>query len=161
MANEERTEITLRVNGEARSVAVRNDETLLKTLRREFGLTSVRSTCGIGICGSCTVLMDGRIVSSCLMLTVMAEGRTITTSEGLVSEDGELDPVQAAFVRHQAYQCSFCIPGTVLAVRAYIDESSAGTADDIREYLAGNLCRCGTYPQILEAAMDVAGVELD
>jgi aerobic-type carbon monoxide dehydrogenase small subunit (CoxS/CutS family) len=161
MANDGRTEITLHVNGQARSVAVRNDELLLKTLRREFGLTSVRSTCGIGICGSCTVLLDGRIVSSCLMLSLMADGRAITTSEGLVSDDGQLDAVQAAFVRHGAYQCSFCIPATVLAVRAYLDETPTASAAGLREYLAGNLCRCGTYPQILDAAMDVAGIESD
>jgi aerobic-type carbon monoxide dehydrogenase small subunit (CoxS/CutS family) len=161
MGTDGRTEITLRVNGQERSMEVRNDETLLKTLRRELGLTSVRSTCGIGICGTCTVLIDGRAVSSCLMLSVMADGRTITTSEGLLTDDGELDPVQSAFVRHGAYQCSFCIPAMTLTVRAYLDEAPTPTAADLREYLAGNLCRCGSYPQILEAAMEVAGIESD
>lgn len=144
--------VTLRVNGTARTLDVRNDETLLETLRREFALHSVRGTCGIGICGTCTVLVDGQVASACLLLTVMAEQRDIITCEGLLDDSGELSAVQQAFVEHGAYQCSFCIPAMVLTVHNFLEEQSAAELDQLREHLGGNLCRCGTYPQIVEAA---------
>lgn len=152
MGGDEHTaSMRLKLNGVETEVTVRHDEPLLEALRDSLGIHSVRGTCGIGICGTCTVLLDGAAVSSCLLLARQVAGRAVVTSEGLVGTGGELDAVQAAFVRNGAYQCSFCIPGMVLAVRAYLDEHSDGDIEGARKYLAGNLCRCGTYPQILDA----------
>jgi aerobic-type carbon monoxide dehydrogenase small subunit (CoxS/CutS family) len=144
-------EVVFDLNRRQRRLRVADAETLLATLRETFGLTSVRGTCGIGVCGTCTVMVDGKVVSSCLMLTRQVRGRAVTTAEGLV-EDGRLDEVQEAFVDAGAYQCSFCIPAMTLAVRACLNEHPDATLDTVREHLAGNLCRCGTYPQILDAA---------
>jgi aerobic-type carbon monoxide dehydrogenase small subunit (CoxS/CutS family) len=141
-------EVVFDLNRRQRRLRVADAETLLATLRETFGLTSVRGTCGIGVCGTCTVMVDGKVVSSCLMLTRQVRGRAVTTAEGLV-EDGRLDEVQEAFVDAGAYQCSFCIPAMTLAVRACLNEHPDATLDTVREHLAGNLCRCGTYPQIL------------
>jgi aerobic-type carbon monoxide dehydrogenase small subunit (CoxS/CutS family) len=142
--------VSLRVNGEDQEVAVSNSEILLDTLRDRLGLHSVRGACGIGICGTCTVLVDGRPISSCLSLTTLNEGRSILTSEGLTGERG-LDPVQEAFLRSNAFQCSYCIPAMVLTVRAYLDAAESATVEEAKEALAGNLCRCGSYPQVIEA----------
>lgn len=144
-------QVVFDLNRRQRRLRVSGGETLLATLRETFGLTSVRGTCGIGICGTCTVMVDGQVVSSCLMLTRQVAGRAVTTAEGLVDQ-GRLDEVQEAFVDCGAYQCSFCIPAMTLAVRACLNEQPEATVDDVREYLSGNLCRCGTYPQILDAA---------
>lgn len=151
-----RLEVALRVNGQTRTLAVDPGETLLQSLRDGLGCTSVRGTCGIGVCGTCTVLVDGQVTSSCIMLTVQARDRTVTTSEGLRGPAGELSAVQEAFVRRGAYQCSFCIPAMVLSVHAAVADGEAGRdAASVREYLAGNLCRCGTYPEILDAVGDL------
>jgi len=143
-------DVELVVNESPASVTVRTDDTLLHTLRETLGLKSVRGTCGIGICGTCTVLVNGLPVSSCNALTVMHAGASITTSEGL-ADDGKLDAVQRAFIEQGAYQCSYCIPAMVLTVRSLLDQEVALDAASIREQLAGNLCRCGTYPQIMAA----------
>ncbi|MGH2776630.1 MAG: (2Fe-2S)-binding protein [Actinomycetota bacterium] len=142
--------VKLVVNERPTNVSVRTDDTLLHTLREGLGLKSVRGTCGIGICGTCTVLVNGLPVSSCNALTVMHSGTSITTSEGL-ADDGELDAVQQAFLDEGAYQCSYCIPAMVLTVRSLLDQQAGLDAGSIREQLAGNLCRCGTYPQIMAA----------
>ena len=142
--------VELVVNDRPTAVTVRTGDTLLHTLREELGLKSVRGTCSIGICGTCTVLVDGLPVSSCNALTVMHSGARITTSEGL-ARDGELDAVQRAFIEQGAYQCSYCIPAMVLTVRSLLDRHPGLDAGSIREQLAGNLCRCGTYPQIMAA----------
>jgi len=143
-------DVELIVNERPTTVSVRTDETLLHTLRETLGLKSVRGTCGIGICGTCTVLVNGLPISSCNALTVMHAGASITTSEGL-ADDGELDAVQRAFIEQGAYQCSYCIPAMVLTVRSLLDQQEALDAVSVREQLAGNLCRCGTYPQIMTA----------
>ena len=148
-------EVPFELNGVDRIVSVPTDETLLQTLRGSEGLTSVRGACGIGVCGSCTVLVDGRAVSSCIMLTAQAASRRVTTSEGLGGADGVLSRVQQAFVDRGAYQCSFCIPAMVLTVHAALEADPERGVDEIRHDLAGNLCRCGTYPQVLEAVMDL------
>jgi aerobic-type carbon monoxide dehydrogenase small subunit (CoxS/CutS family) len=142
--------VELVVNESPVTVTVRTGDTLLHTLRETLGLKSVRGTCGIGICGTCTVLVNGLPVSSCNALTVMHAGASITTSEGL-ADGGELDAVQRAFIEQGAYQCSYCIPAMVLTVRSLLDQQDALDAVSIREQLAGNLCRCGTYPQIMTA----------
>lgn len=148
------SDVKLTINGEHHEVSVDTRELLIETLR-DRGLYSVRGACGIGICGSCTVQVDGEAVSSCLMLTQQLEDRTVRTSEGLVDDDGGLDEVQAAFVDRQAYQCSFCIPGMVMTVRALLDRGEPVTVQAAREELGGNLCRCGTYPWILQAVEDL------
>lgn len=148
--------LTLQLNGRERDVRVRPDEPLLEALRDSCGQTSVRGTCGIGVCGTCTVLIDGRVASSCIMLARQAVGREVTTAEGLLGADGELSQVQQAFVRNGAYQCSFCIPAMTLAVHAALqDPDVPSDRSSVREYLAGNLCRCGTYPEILQAVSDL------
>jgi aerobic-type carbon monoxide dehydrogenase small subunit (CoxS/CutS family) len=145
-----RRTVEVHVNGRRTEVEVSGAEFLLETLRG-LGFTSVRGACGIGVCGTCTVLVDGRAVSSCLALTALQEGKEIVTSEGIVPTDGTLDEVQRRFVEHNAFQCSYCIPAMVLAVRAYLDATAEPTVDGARAALAGNLCRCGSYPQVLDA----------
>lgn len=147
--------LVLRVNEGEFSVDVPNDELLVHTLRDRLGLRSVRPTCGFGICGTCTVLLDGQVVSSCLMLTVQVGERAVLTSEGLSDVGGRLSRVQQAFVDRGAYQCSYCIPGMVLTVEARLSERPGSSVEEIREYLAGNLCRCGTYVSIVEALVQI------
>lgn len=154
--NEEKVQIELIVNGEWRSVTVATDETLVTTLRRDLRLMSVRNTCNIGICGVCTVLIDGLPVSACLSLSALCAGREIMTSEGLLRSGQVTDPVQRAFIDHSAFQCSYCTPAMVLTARSLLQENPNPTTDDIREYLAGNLCRCGSHPQVIEAIHAVA-----
>ncbi|MFW6075371.1 MAG: (2Fe-2S)-binding protein [Chloroflexota bacterium] len=154
--NDEKVTVQLRVNGQDQTVSVASNETLVTTLRREFGLTSVRTTCDIGICGVCTVLLDGLPVSGCLKLTALCDGQEIITSEGLL-EDGEMtDPVQLAFVENSAFQCSYCTPAMVLTARSLLKENPTPDVGEIREYMAGNLCRCGSHPHVIEAVQSVA-----
>ena len=148
--------IEFELNGRSEAVAANPDEPLLNLLRRQFHLFSVRESCGIGICGSCTVAVDGKQVSSCLMLAGQAAGRSIETAE-ILSEDGHLDPIQEAFVEHNAFQCSYCTPGFLMATRELLAENPSPTEDEIREHLAGNICRCGSYLKIVEAVTDAAG----
>jgi len=147
--------VMLVVNGDEHHVEVAADEALVRTLSDRLGFRSVRPTCGMGICGTCTVQLDGAVVSSCLLLTRQVEGRSITTSEGMMSDDGTLSRVQQAFVDHGAYQCSYCIPGMVVSVDACLSENPGASIKEIRDYLAGNLCRCGTYVSVLEAIADL------
>ncbi|MFQ5610498.1 MAG: (2Fe-2S)-binding protein [Anaerolineae bacterium] len=142
--------ITLHVNGEAHRLDVEPHETLLEILRRELGLRGARQTCGLGLCGACTVLLDGRPLSACLLLAPLAAGRRITTVEGLASEAG-LHPIQAAFVEKMGFQCSYCTPGMLLTAQALLAENPNPTPEEICEYLAGNLCRCGSYVKIVQA----------
>lgn len=143
-------EITLRVNRRDETLIVDDADTLLEILRERFKLWSVREGCGVGACGTCTVLMDGRPVSSCFLLAVRATGHEILTLEGL-SDGEQLHPIQEAFVSQRALQCAYCTPGFVLSVKALLDEISNPSDDDIREYLSGNLCRCAGYGDILRA----------
>jgi carbon-monoxide dehydrogenase small subunit len=147
--------VQLRVNGRDEVLEAEPAETLLEVLRRELRLTSVREACGIGVCGSCTVLVDGRPVSACLLLAVLAAGRTIETVESLADGD-DLHPIQQAFVDHSAFQCSYCTPGFLLATKALLDENPQPSGEEVRHYLAGNLCRCGSYRNIEEAVLDAA-----
>ncbi len=125
--------------------------TLLDALRDHLNLTGTRLTCGIGMCGACTVLVDGEALSGCLLLAPLVNGREVTTIEGLAAPDGELDPVQQAYIDCMGLQCSYCTPGFILATRALLRENPTPTDDEIKEYLAGNLCRCGSYYKILDA----------
>lgn len=149
-------QVALRVNGEDHVVRARSHHTLLETLRRELDLTGPREGCGVGMCGACTMLVDGRPVSSCLVLAPMADGADIVTVEGLEAPDGSLHPVQQAFADHTAFQCSYCTPGFILTTKAMLDEGQPVTRESACAYLAGNLCRCGSYVKILDAVEDAA-----
>jgi carbon-monoxide dehydrogenase small subunit len=143
-------ETTLRVNGCDEKLSIDDADTLLEVLRDGLKLWSVRESCGVGACGSCTVLLDGHPVSSCFLLAARAAGHEITTLEGL--GDGQsLHPIQQAFVAERALQCAYCTPGFVLAVKALLDENPRPSDDEVCEYLAGNLCRCAGYADILRA----------
>jgi carbon-monoxide dehydrogenase small subunit len=142
--------VTLNINGRAHTAVVRTHHTLLHVLREQFRLYGPREGCGVGMCGACTVLLDGKPVSSCLVLAPLAEGKQITTIEGL-GDSGALDPVQQAYVDARGFQCSFCTPGFVLASKALLAEKPDASEDEIRDYLAGNLCRCGSYVKILDS----------
>lgn len=142
--------ITLDVNGTSHEVEVAAEQTLLDVLRHELKLFGARLGCGIGMCGACTVLVDGKPISGCLMLAVQAQGREITTVEGL-ARGGALHPVQEAYLDHFAFQCAYCTPGFILSTIALLQENPHPDDDAIRHYLSGNLCRCGSYVNILEA----------
>ena len=139
------------LNGEPRELDARTDEMLVDLLRRN-GLLSVRETCGIGVCGACTVLVDGDAISGCLFLARAAENRDVTTVEGL----GRDDPVQRAFSAAHAFQCGYCTPGMVLTAKRLLEESSRPTEAEVREAMSGNLCRCGSYVKIVEAVLRAA-----
>jgi aerobic-type carbon monoxide dehydrogenase small subunit (CoxS/CutS family) len=147
--------INLVVNGRARALEVAVHHTLLDALRDELNLTGTKECCLVGECGACTVIVDGRIVDSCLMLAVEADGAEIRTVEGL-AEDGQLSPLQQAFLDKGAVQCGFCTPGQLMAAHSLLDGNSNPSLDEIQEGLAGNLCRCGCYYQITEAIQSVA-----
>jgi aerobic-type carbon monoxide dehydrogenase small subunit (CoxS/CutS family) len=143
-------EITLTINRRVERVTIDDADTLLELLRERFKLWSVREGCGVGACGTCTVLLDGKPVSSCFLLAARAAGCDIITVEGL-SEGESLHPIQQAWVEERALQCAYCTPGFVLSVKALFEENSDPSDDEIREYLAGNLCRCAGYADILRA----------
>jgi len=143
-------DITLRINNRDESFTIDDADTLLEVLRDRCKFWSVREGCGVGACGTCTVLLDGQPVSSCFLLAARIAGREITTLEGL--SDGEsLHPIQQAWVEERALQCAYCTPGFVLSVKALLEENPNPSDDEIREYLAGNLCRCAGYADILRA----------
>jgi aerobic carbon-monoxide dehydrogenase small subunit len=147
--------LELTVNGREEAFAARPDEPLVDVLRRELKLFSVREACGVGLCGSCTVILDGRQVSGCLILAGQAAGRDVRTVESM-ADDGELHPIQQAYVEHNAFQCSFCTPGFLLATQELLAEDPEPTPDAVRHFLAGNLCRCGSYLKIEKAVLDAA-----
>ena len=151
-----RLDVVLTVNGAAHRLPdLDAHTTLLDTLRDHLQLTGSKKGCALGACGACTVLIDGRRVNSCLMLAVMSQGKAITTIEGL-AHDGELHPLQAAFVAHDGYQCGYCTPGQIMSGVACIAEGHAQADDQIREWMSGNICRCGAYTNIVAAIRDVA-----
>ncbi|PSH54449.1 (2Fe-2S)-binding protein [Phyllobacterium brassicacearum] len=153
-----RTTIQLEINGQTQALEVEPRVTLLDALRDHLQLTGTKKGCDQGQCGACTVHVDGERVLSCLTLAAQAEGRKITTVEGLSGPGGELHPVQAAFLEHDAFQCGYCTPGQIMSAVACIREGHAGSDDEIREYMSGNLCRCGAYPHIVEAIREAAKV---
>jgi xanthine dehydrogenase YagT iron-sulfur-binding subunit len=147
--------VTLRVNGVDHQLRLDPRVTLLDALRDVLGLTGTKKGCDQGACGACTVLLDGRRVVSCLMLAAQCNGRQVTTIEGL-SQDGELHPLQQAFIRHDAFQCGYCTSGQLLSAVSLLAEGRAGSDEEIREFMSGNLCRCGAYPNIVAAIREVA-----
>lgn len=146
----ETRKISLNVNDETREADVRPSDTLLDTLRDEFRLTGAKRGCNQGVCGACTVLIDGLAVRSCLSLSVNCTGREIRSVEGLM-RDGALDPVQRAFADSGAVQCGFCMPGMVISAKALLNENPNPTIDEIRSAIAGNICRCSGYVKIVDA----------
>ncbi|HEX3441855.1 MAG TPA: (2Fe-2S)-binding protein [Pseudolabrys sp.] len=141
----------LRVNGRDHQVALDGRTSLLDALREHMGLTGTKKGCDHGQCGACTVLMDGQRVLSCLTFAAMAEGRDVTTIEGLAGPDGALHPMQQAFIDHDAFQCGYCTPGQIMSAIACVREGHADSDAEIREYMSGNLCRCAAYPNIVDA----------
>ena len=142
--------ISFTLNGDVVTAQVAPHHSLVEVLQRQFDLTGARESCGQGLCGCCTVIVDGQAVSGCLSLAWFLDGRTVETIESLETADG-LDPVQQAFIEAGAFQCGFCTPGFILMVRQLLESNPDPSDEDVRHYLAGNLCRCSAYPEILAA----------
>ena len=153
----QRKRIVLSVNGERHELETASRRSLAEVLREDLGLTGTKVGCNRAECGSCTVLMDGRPVFACTVLAVEAGGTRIETVEGLADE-AALHPIQAAFIEHDAVQCGICIPGMIMSVKALLDQTLRPSEDDIRQAVAGNLCRCGTYPNTVKATLAAARV---
>jgi carbon-monoxide dehydrogenase small subunit len=143
-------ELNLTVNGKPYQLSVLPWRTLLEVIREDLGLTGTKEGCGLGECGACTVLMDGKAVNSCLVLASEAEGKQITTIEGLAQGD-KLHPIQQAFVDHGGLQCGFCTPGMIMAAKALLDKNPTPTEEEVKRGIAGNLCRCTGYAKIIES----------
>jgi len=150
-------EMQFTLNGELATVEVDPGWTLLYLLREVLELTGTKLGCGYGECGACTVIMDGKAVNSCLLPVLEAEGRSVTTIEGVANKDGSLSPMQQAFVDHGAVQCGFCTPGMIMSAKALIDENPKPSEEEIKEGIEGNLCRCTGYVKIIDAVKSVAG----
>ena len=150
-----KTHVTLNLNGESAEVLCEPRQTLLEVLRDELDLTGTKEGCATGDCGACSVLLDGRVVCACLVLAVEAEGRTLTTVEGLADGD-ELHPLQKAFLEHAALQCGICTPGFLVAAKALLDRNPEPSEHEVRYELAGNLCRCTGYDKIVRAVLAAA-----
>jgi xanthine dehydrogenase YagT iron-sulfur-binding subunit len=147
--------LSLRINGVQHTLEIDPRVTLLDALRESLGLTGTKKGCDHGECGACTVLVDGRRINACLAFAIMHEGSEITTIEGLA--DGvHLHPIQAAFIEHDAFQCGYCTPGQIMSAVALLDEGHARSDEEIREWMSGNICRCGAYPNIVAAIQQAA-----
>jgi xanthine dehydrogenase YagT iron-sulfur-binding subunit len=150
----EQQPLRVEINGVARQLSVEPRVTLLDLLREQLNLTGTKKGCDHGQCGACTVHVDGQRVNSCLTLALTTEGSKVTTIEGLGSGD-ELHPMQEAFIKHDGFQCGYCTPGQIMSAVACINEGHANSPDEVREYMSGNICRCGAYANIVEAIMEV------
>ena len=150
----EKTNIVLEINGEKKKLAVEPRVTLVDLLREQLGLTGTKKGCDHGQCGACTVHVDGLPINACLALAVMQQGKKITTIEGL-SDTGQLHPMQEAFIKHDGFQCGYCTPGQIMSAVACIREGHANSEAEIREFMSGNICRCGAYPNIVKAILEV------
>jgi xanthine dehydrogenase YagT iron-sulfur-binding subunit len=148
--------VALTVNGQTRSVAIDPRTSLLDLLREHLDLTGGKKGCDHGQCGACTVHLNGRRIASCLTPAVQTNGRTVLTIEGLSGPGGDLHPMQQAFIDHDALQCGYCTPGQIMAAVACVEEGNAGSPEQIREYMSGNICRCGAYVGIVAAIQDAA-----
>lgn len=145
------------LNGEPVEVEIEPHLTLLQVLRDKLEMTGTKEGCGMGECGACTVLLDGKTVNSCIYPALEVEGRNVTTVEGLMDSQGNLHPIQKAFIEHGAIQCGFCTPGMILSAKALLDENPHPTEEEIRNGIAGNICRCTGYLQIIQAIKAVSG----
>jgi xanthine dehydrogenase YagT iron-sulfur-binding subunit len=150
------TTVSLHVNGNVQRLQLDSRMTLLDALRDQLELTGTKKGCDQGACGACTVLLDGKRVLSCLTLAAQCDGRAVTTIEG-IARDGRPHPLQDAFVRHDALQCGYCTPGQIMSALALLEEGRAGSDEEVREFMSGNICRCGAYPNIVDAIREVAG----
>jgi carbon-monoxide dehydrogenase small subunit len=148
--------ISLIVNGEEYDLDMQSNRTLLEVLREDLELTGTKESCGEGVCGSCTVLCDGLPIRSCLTLAAEVQEAEITTVEGLLMENGQLDPVQQSFIDHGAVQCGFCTSGMLMSTRAFLNQNPNPSESDVRKAISGNICRCTGYTKIVEAILDVA-----
>jgi carbon-monoxide dehydrogenase small subunit len=149
-------EIKLNVNGQQYELTVSSWRTLLEVIREELGLTGTKEGCGMGECGACTVIMDGKTVNSCLVLAAEADGKNIITIEGLTKDD-RLHPIQQAFIDHGGFQCGFCTPGIIMSAKALLDANPKPTEEEIRKGISGNFCRCTGYTKIIESIQAAAG----
>jgi len=154
----ESMEITLHLNGEERKFSVTAEETLLHVIREQAGLTGAKKGCDLGECGACTVIIDGRAVNSCCVFAVQADGAQVQTIEGIQGPNGELHPLQQAFVDAGAIQCGFCTPGMIMAAKALLDRNPRPTREEVRQAMSGNLCRCTGYERIERAIFMAADV---
>jgi len=148
--------INLTVNGQDYELEVESDERLVDVLRERLNLTGTKTGCDVGVCGACTVIVDNMAVNSCLMLAVQADGKSITTIEGIADRD-KLHPIQKAFVENGGIQCGFCSPGMIMSAKALLDENPNANEEEIKEAIAGNLCRCTGYIQIVDSIKSVSG----
>jgi xanthine dehydrogenase YagT iron-sulfur-binding subunit len=148
--------ISMHVNARVQRLELDSRMTLLDALRDQLGLTGTKKGCDQGACGACTVLLEGKRVLSCLTLAAQCEGRAVTTIEG-IARDGRPHPLQDAFIRHDALQCGYCTPGQIMSALALLEEGRAGSDDEVRDFMSGNICRCGAYPNIVDAIREVAG----
>jgi len=146
--------IALNVNGEEYDIDIEPNRLLLHALREEVGLTGTKEGCSIGVCGACSVIVDGKLVSSCLTLAIACQGKEITTIEGL-AKDGRLHPLQQAFLEYGGFQCGICTPGQIVAAKALLDQNPNPSEEEVKEWMSGNLCRCTGYYKILESVMAV------
>jgi xanthine dehydrogenase YagT iron-sulfur-binding subunit len=150
----EKIPLSLKVNNKLYTLKIEPRVTLLDLLREELHLTGTKKGCDHGQCGACTVHVDGQRVNSCLSLAVMNEGKSVTTIEGLAKGEG-LHPMQAAFIKHDGFQCGYCTPGQIMSAVACVREGHANSKEEIREFMSGNICRCGAYPNIVDAIQEV------
>ncbi|MFG3017895.1 (2Fe-2S)-binding protein [Streptomyces sp. NPDC048254] len=148
--------VSLTVNGKRHTVTIDNRTSLLDLVREHLGLPGSKKGCNAGACGACTVLVDGRRVNSCLTLAVRLEGAEVTTIEGLAPNDDQLHPLQEAFIEQDAFQCGYCTPGQIMSAVGCIQEGHTGSAEEIREWMSGNICRCGCYIKIVKAVEQTA-----
>ena len=154
----EPAEITLRINGQAHRLTVDPATTLMEALRWHVGMCGTKEVCDRGACGACSVLVDGRLITSCMMLAHDAIGKEISTVEGLANGE-RLDPIQESFIRHDALQCGYCTPGLLMASKALLSENPRPTFEQIKQGLSGNICRCGTYTNVFNAVLEASGQE--
>jgi carbon-monoxide dehydrogenase small subunit len=150
------TTITTKVNGKEHTLTVPARRLLIDMLRYDLELTGTKEGCSVGVCGLCTVLVNGKMVASCLSLAALADGQEVTTIEG-IAEDGRLHPVQQAFIDYGGFQCGICTPGQIMAAKALLDENPEPSEDEVREWMTGNLCRCTGYYKILESVVNALG----
>jgi carbon-monoxide dehydrogenase small subunit len=153
-------QVTLKVNGEEHEVEIESNRLLLQVLRDQLGFTGTKEGCGIGVCGACSVIVDGRLVSSCLTLAAGCQGKNIETIEGL-AKDGKLHPLQQAFIEFGGFQCGICTPGQIMAAKSLLDENPQPSEEEVKEWMSGNLCRCTGYYKILESVMAVVNHKID
>ena len=142
--------ITLTINGQPRQVSIPANRTLVDMLRYDLGLTGTKEACSVGVCGACTVLIDGRMAAACITLAIQADGASVTTIEG-IADDDRLHPLQESFISNGGFQCGICTPGQIVAAKALLDSNPSPSEDEIREWMVGNLCRCTGYYQIVDS----------